>query len=211
MEKVKKPIYKRWWFAVIVAFFVIGLIGSLLDGEGETKKTSEVKNNNEEEVNTKKNKEPEAKEVIANKEKEEEEAPANAQEYAERWLLDELGEEAEKGVQSIESISESDGALNIALNKRIVLSANLDREIMLLNTLELAEALTEDYGYKGGIAVNWSVPLVDKYGNEEYGVVLQLEFKPETLAKMNFGNIATKNLRDVADIYGEHPAIRPKK
>lgn len=34
-EKTKKPFFKRWWFWVIVAIFVIGGIGSALDG-GDT-------------------------------------------------------------------------------------------------------------------------------------------------------------------------------
>ena len=30
--KEKKPIYKRWWFILIVALFVLGTIGNIVDG-----------------------------------------------------------------------------------------------------------------------------------------------------------------------------------
>lgn len=35
MEKVKKPIYKKWWFWAIIAFFVIGIIGNMGEDEEE--------------------------------------------------------------------------------------------------------------------------------------------------------------------------------
>lgn len=33
MEKAVKPFYKRWWFIVIAALFVIGLIGGILESD----------------------------------------------------------------------------------------------------------------------------------------------------------------------------------
>lgn len=35
VEKVKKPIYKKWWFWAIIAFFVIGIIGNMGEDEEE--------------------------------------------------------------------------------------------------------------------------------------------------------------------------------
>lgn len=35
-EKEKKPIYKRWWFWVIIVFIVLGIIGSLEPNEDST-------------------------------------------------------------------------------------------------------------------------------------------------------------------------------
>ena len=37
--KLKKPIYKRWWFIIIVVFVIIGVIGSL-NGNDETQNSA---------------------------------------------------------------------------------------------------------------------------------------------------------------------------
>lgn len=39
-EKVQKPIYKKWWFWVIIAIIVIGIIGSLGGDSDENAKTA---------------------------------------------------------------------------------------------------------------------------------------------------------------------------
>ncbi|MCE5168546.1 hypothetical protein LQV63_04365 [Paenibacillus profundus] len=39
VDKTKKPVYKRWWFIVIAAFFILAVIGAALD-DGEKPKVS---------------------------------------------------------------------------------------------------------------------------------------------------------------------------
>lgn len=39
--KVKKPFYKKWWFILIAAFFILGAIGSALD-DGESTEEAKV-------------------------------------------------------------------------------------------------------------------------------------------------------------------------
>src|SRR5699024_1897220 len=110
---------------------------------------------------------------------EKEEAPEELplDEYIEAWLIDDLGEDAEKGVPSVESVIVGDGEIFLSLNKSITLSGNMARKSMMMSTKELTQALVEEREYSGLLAVKWSAPLVDQYGNEEYAMVIQAEYE----------------------------------
>ena len=60
-EKQKKPIYKRWWFWVIL-IFVIGAIGNAMNEEDETEAAKQVEETQEVTKETEKPTEPETEE-----------------------------------------------------------------------------------------------------------------------------------------------------
>lgn len=57
-NKMKKPVYKKWWFWVII-FFVIGGIGTLIDGESDSPNAVNQPSNKETKETTEKETEPE--------------------------------------------------------------------------------------------------------------------------------------------------------
>lgn len=60
-EKQKKPIYKRWWFWIIIVF-VIGVIGNAMNEEDETEAAKQVEETQEVTKETEKATEPETEE-----------------------------------------------------------------------------------------------------------------------------------------------------
>lgn len=58
------------------------------------------------------------------------------------------------------------------------------------------------------VLLMYYLPLVDKYGNEEKNVVVQIRIKSETLKKINFKNFYEVQIPDVADYYWVHQALK---
>ncbi len=57
------------------------------------------------------------------------------------------------------------------------------------------------------VDLKWQLPLVDAYGNEELGVVMEILLTRDTVERINWDNFLFENLPEVADIYQEHPAL----
>lgn len=57
------------------------------------------------------------------------------------------------------------------------------------------------------IALFWTFPLIDAYGNETEENVMKIQFEKETLQKINFDNFDWSNFPDIADDYFEHAAL----
>jgi DNA-directed RNA polymerase subunit RPC12/RpoP len=94
----------------------------------------------------------------------------------------------------------------IILNGNDNLTTNMTKEGMWIDAIKLfkeffkIEEITR-------VDLKWQLPLVDKYGNTELGVVMEILLTRDTAERINWDNFLYQNLPEVAEIYQEHPVF----
>lgn len=202
---MKKQIYKRWWFWVIV-ILVIGGIGTAFgdDQSVNDDEAAETTVQVEEDTN---------KEEITDDKEEESDKELTIEEQVEKIIIDELGATNNNGKETIAEINNFgyDGTdiISVTLNASDRITTNMTKKGMWLDSVNILESISELDSFKNleMITIIWQFPLVDQYGNTEDGKVMSMDFKKETLEKINWDNFQRDNLPNVADNYWEHPAL----
>lgn len=192
MEKTKKPFYKRWWFGTVAAIVVIGIIGSNSDDDNE----AETEDTPKEEVKA----EPAVQEEVVEKE-------LTVDELISKVVTDTLSTKANTGQPRVHKIEVYGDVANVWLNASENLTVNMTRKGMWLDT----KKLLEEFAGIDGIElyqIIWMLPLTDKFGNVEDSKVMSLDFPRATIDQINFDNLLTDNIPELADNYWEHNAIK---
>lgn len=202
MSNKKKPFYKKWWFIAAVVLFIIGAIGSGLDGESnnaaEPNKIEVAAPKLDEETDPKK----------------EEAKPAAIEDEVVGIIHNKLGEKSsfkkDRIVESKVFLSEGvpDGTKNIilALNADESATNNMTKKKMWIDSIKIIEPLSELQGVEN-ISIEWMYPFTDQYGNEEDSRIMLLHLDKDTLDKIKWDNFDKENLQNVAGEYFEHPAL----
>lgn len=164
MEKTKKPFYKRWWFILIAAVFVLAVIGNLLgEGSEEPKEEAESEEPAEEvvadEPDEEAKEEQDIEEEKADEENGEEEdvpreyrnALRSAQNYvdimafSEKGLFEQLT--SEYGDQYPEDAAQyAIENVKVDYNEEALEAAKNYMETMPMSDQELFDQLTSEYG-----------------------------------------------------------------
>ena len=122
----------------------------------------------------------------------------------EELTVKEIIETLADGSYEIEEITENNNNYKVVF-KTDIMSGKTARKELLLKTKDTLKKLEgKDIKY---INIEWQTELVDKLGNSEYNPVMRLDFKKETLDKINWDNIDFNNLKEIADDYWEHNSI----
>lgn len=210
LDKVKKPFYKKWWFITIVAFFVIGMIGSALESD-----ESKQKRKNEELALEQKKEDEKAKkiEVAAMKDKEEKqkEDSMSLDEKVIKIVNDKLGQTNNAKKDTIvesKVFEQGDETHNIilTLNASENLTNDMTRRSMWIDSISILEPLSKIEGTEN-IVIEWLYPLQDQYGNIEDKRIMMMNVSKEVRDKINWENFDVENLQNIAGEYFEHPAL----
>ncbi len=118
--------------------------------------------------------------------------------------VEEIIQELAAGRYEVEEITEKDNTYGAILKTELT-SNKTARKELLLKTKDILKKL-EDKDIEF-INIEWQVELIDKAGNSKYNPVMRLDFKKETLDKMNWDNIDFNNLKEIADDYWEHQTL----
>lgn len=187
-KKQKKPIYKRWWFILLVLLLVFAGIGGILDTAG---------------VQTEREKEFEVKKEEKEKEKTIEE------ERKKNRTIDEVMMEDENGVDK--AILE-DGTLTLENDVTTFWDETSILKTDVLTMFELMPKVFEDDGVdRARIVLN--VEITDNKGNSEIEPVIYFEYTREHFGELeynNFLNMATSQtwrIFNESTSYEIHPGI----
>lgn len=187
MEKVNKPIYKKWWFWVIVVLF-LGMIGNIIDPSEEEQPV-----------------------VKEEPQKQKDVAPVTKQEEPKKQedIVSLTEKVAKKQLKELEYVkfNEDNGYLLIRGEGKENLTSNMTVNGLYLSIFTILKEIHGDEKIKTA-AFNLTLPLVDQYGNSSSEVVLKLELKRETLDKINYEKFNYENLESIADYFWSHPAIK---
>lgn len=220
--KVKKPIYKKWWFWVIAVLIIAGALGSN-DEEEKVKEekpkveeaSAEVKSAKPEKTEAENEKKAEeeaaaAKKAEEEKAKAEEEAKIQTPEYKLNAAVKKaIGKDKEKLVELTYDESQNiyvkfKGDDNLTAN---MIVTGIQGDIKgILENVKKSEVPFND------INVVATFPMVDQYGNESEDDVVDLLYTKATVDKINFDNFLTDNVYSVADIKAYiHPEFAGKE
>ena len=216
----KKPWYKRWkvWLYVIAALIIFGWISDVtgLTEANEARKAEEAADRKAE--REAKEEEKRIAEVKMKAEEEEKAKQEKAKEAERRSALtiDELIKEDILKLNSIKSydsentdvvFNEIGGVAIVTMKKDSVTTANMERKANLLDAVKLFEAIFKIDDVQS-VTLNWELPLVDTYGNEEMAHVMRIELKREEADKVNWERFDKDNFEHIANQYFIHPALR---
>ncbi|MEK5070763.1 hypothetical protein [Sporosarcina sp. FSL K6-1508] len=240
MEKKKsqKPFYKKWWFIVVVALFVIGLIGAELDDGDEVKgepkdeptkvvTSAPVKAEVDVEADAaerqreidelatemKKAEEEEAAKKAAAKAKAKEELESmDPKSRIEKIVTDKLKNKTntdKERIVSVEQLPEDDESLYFI----VLLNANenLTNNLTRHSMLMDSKEILEPISKiknMNKVVLQWQLPLIDSYGNTKDGLVMTINLERDALDKINWENFNVEKFPDVSKTYFEHPAIK---
>ncbi len=101
---------------------------------------------------------------------------------------------------------ELDVIVSVYLKGSDNLTTNMVRTGMLIEACDILKYL-QARSEISRIALFWSLPLVDVYGNTSEDVVMKIQLEKETFQKINFDSFDWNNFSDIADDYFEHPAL----
>lgn len=202
-EKAIKPIFKKWWFWLIVILLLAGIGNMIEEPEAEQvsgqPKTEEKK---EEPKKTEKEKPKEEKAV----------EPKDPKAKVESIFHKELGKENNMDkprVVDIEDLSESADSLYFVatLNADENFTNNLTKTGILSKSADVLEKISK-IKELSKIVLQWQLPLTDQYGNSDDGQVLIINIEREALDKINWENFNYENFAQVSTTYFEHPSFK---
>lgn len=187
-DVVKKPIYKKWWFWVIIIIFLVKGLGStssdekVSDVEIEKIETKEVKETNKEEVE-------EIKEELSN------------EETIKKRIEETVGEE---NLESFNYVPENNFSL-IKFKGTESLSNKMTVKSMYLDMFDILRKIQPKIDTD--VTFNVVYPLVDKYGNSEDEIVIKATFTKETIDRINFDKALFGDIPYMADEWWNSPAV----
>lgn len=193
-DVVKKPIYKKWWFWVIIIIFLVKGLGStgsdekVSDAEIEKVETREVKESKKEEVE-------EAEEVEETKEE------LSNEETIKKRIEETVGEE---NLEAFNYVPENNFSL-IKFKGTENLSNKMTVKSMYLDMFDILRKIQPKIDTD--VTFNIVYPLVDKYGNSEDEIVIKATFTKETIDRINFDKALFGDIPYMADEWWNSPAV----
>ena len=91
----------------------------------------------------------------------------------------------------------------IILNGDDNLTKNMIKESMWIDSIKLFQEFFQLIEITR-VDLQWQLPLVDVYGNTEFGVVMEILLTRNTAEKINWNTFLYQNLPIIADLYQEH-------
>lgn len=184
-ETTKKPIYKKWWFWLIIAIVTISAINGLNNDNDESAPETE----------------PAATEELVSEDAEEAEAVESTE--------DAEPEHAEPSQFTFDAY-ELDSGLNVDTRFEVAdnFSKGLIKSGAQRDTVEALQAALAEHPEAQTVWVFGSFPTTDQYGNSDTGDIVQAYYTIETIEKINFDNIDPANIWAVADNAILHPDIQ---
>lgn len=190
-DVVKKPIYKKWWFWVIIIIFLVKGLGStssdekVSDAEIEKVETREVKESKKEEVEEVE----ETKEELSN------------EETIKKRIEETVGEE---NLEVFNYVPENNFSL-IKFKGTESLSNKMTVKSMYLDMFKILEKIQPILDTN--VDFNIIYPLVDKFGNSEDEIVIKATFTKETIDRINFDKALFGDIPYMADEWWNSPAV----
>lgn len=194
-DVVKKPIYKKWWFWVIIIIFLVKGLGStgsdekVSDAEIEKVETKEVKETNKEEVEEIKEEVEEIKEELSN------------EETIKKRIEETVGEE---NLEAFNYAPENNFSL-IKFRGADNLSDKMTVKGMYLDMFDILRKIQPKIDTD--VTFNVIYSLVDKYGNSEDEIVIKATFTKETIDRINFDKALFGDIPYMADEWWNSPAV----
>ena len=182
---MKKPIYKRWWFIVIVVFLAIGIIGNIATGWESLED------------------EPAKQEVVKVDEKPEETPEKKLEQALSEITFADFNKM--NGQFTVEPYT-----LQVEFTGKENLSSKMTVKGMKLAILDALYVVKDSGLDMSNVKVTIKYPLVDQYGNASDEYVIKSDFSGDTLAKLNEDKKAVDadNIPNIADSWWEHDAIK---
>lgn len=180
---MKKPIYKRWWFILIVVFLAIGIIGNIATGWEDH--------------------EDEPKQEVAKIEKPEETPEKKLEQALSKITFADFNKM--NGQFTVEPYS-----MQVEFTGKENLTNNMTVKSLKLAIRDALYAVKESGLDFDNVGISIKYPLVDKHGNSSDEYVIKSDFSGETIDKLNENKNAVDadNIPDIADSWWEHDAIK---
>lgn len=197
---MKKPIYKKWWFWLLVVL-VVGAIGNI----GAEEEQAQPKDEPAVATPEKKAEAPEKVEPETPEENKKVEEPKIEEPKTPKEIIEPVATKSFSKVNEV-SYNKESGALSIKAIGKDNLSNSWIKDGIMIGIVDTAEQ-TSKLNDVNSLEFDILLPLVDQYGNEKDGSVVKVTLNKETLQKINFDNFKIDNLKNIADSYWEHPAL----
>lgn len=199
-EKIKKPFYKKWWFILIAAIFILGGIGNLLESD-------EAKQKREDEKIAVEN---ERKEKEQKKKQEEQQKKEEAKEE-ERKKNRNIDDKIQEDNKNVDSASVTDGVLQLKSEGKTTFSENT----LFHSVYDLFEAMHDGFEDEGvdKVEVILTTTMVDSKGNESDDEVITYEYSRKSFEELNYDKFANMafgqqwRILNESDAYWIHPGI----
>lgn len=170
-EKAKKPIYKKWWFWVIVLAVLWGIGNSASDDKEQTeKKTEKASTEVKEEKKTDESKKKEEKPKVEKPKKKEDN----------RTIAEKLQEDND----NIDKASLKDGVLTLSGEGKTTFSENT----LFMSVYDFFEAMHDGFQDKDvkEVYVELTTTMVDQKGNESVEPVIKYNYSRESFEELNY-------------------------
>lgn len=105
-----------------------------------------------------------------------------------------------------DKVVSANGIVSIYLKGSDNLTNNMIRDGMLIEANNILEYL-QPRSDISRIALFWTLPLVDTFGNTAEDTVMKIQLEKDTLDKINFDDFDWNKYPDIADDYFEHAAL----
>lgn len=200
-EKIKKPFYKKWWFILIAAIFILGGIGNLLESDEAKQKREDEKIAVENE-----RKEKEQKKKQEEQQKKEEEAKEE-----ERKKNRNIDDKIQEDNKNVDSASVTDGVLQLKSEGKTTFSENT----LFHSVYDLFEAMHDGFEDEGvdKVEVILTTTMVDSKGNESDDEIITYEYSRKSFEELNYDKFANMafgqqwRILNESDAYWIHPGI----
>jgi hypothetical protein len=204
-EKVKKPLYKKWWFWAIA----ILIVGSWIVGDDDKKESTSNDKENVEAVDGKVDTEKEEK---AQKEQEKKEKEEQAKkEEKERKASRSIDEAISEDNDDVDKAMFKDGTLTLIGEGKTTFSENT----LFMSVYDMFEAMHEGFQDKDvkEVYIELTTTMVDQKGNESVEPVIKYNYSRESFEELNYENFAKMSYSEEwrilteANYYYIHPGI----
>lgn len=110
------------------------------------------------------------------------------------------------GKDRIDTYTYFEGYVTIIAIAEENLTNGLTLSGLQLDTIDILEQAA-DIDEIDTVSFVWKLPTEDNYGNDAEAVVVKEEFERDTIDRINFDNIKTDKIPDIADSYNVHQSF----
>jgi hypothetical protein len=122
-----------------------------------------------------------------------------------------MGEKSNSNKPRLIRVEDGDkGIKDVYVNGNENLTGNMTTKGMLFDAKHFFKVISKDEETLKlkAVSLMYFLPLVDKYGKVESGMVMAITLNTETMKKINWDNFSVDNFEVVTDTFFVHPALQ---